>query len=127
MQPRTDGKTVCIQRVGDFAGIEACVDEAGQADAGRIRMAEQTDIGRVQQMIAQTLTQSGANNAALGDVRPENTSAIIAVREAATMPLQMLKLNNSTSMDIFVMSSNSALLPMVLASFATFLFITKTL
>lgn len=45
----------------------------------------------VEQMIAQTLTQSGANDAALGDVRPDNTSAIIAVREAATMPLQMLQ------------------------------------
>lgn len=45
----------------------------------------------VEQMIAQTLTQSGANDAALGDVRPDNTSAIIAVREAATMPMQMMQ------------------------------------
>ena len=40
-------------------------------------------------MIANTLQQSGANSAALGDIRPDNTSAIIAVREAATMPLQI--------------------------------------
>lgn len=39
-------------------------------------------------LIQGTLTQAGANDAALGDVRPDNTSAIIAVREAATMPLQ---------------------------------------
>lgn len=39
-------------------------------------------------LIANTLTQSGANDSALGDVNPENTSAIIAVREAATMPMQ---------------------------------------
>lgn len=45
----------------------------------------------VDQMIAQTLTQSGANDAALGDMRPDNTSAIIAVREAATMPLTMIQ------------------------------------
>ncbi len=45
----------------------------------------------VEQMIEQTLTQSGANSAALGDVRPDNASAIIAVREAATMPLTMQK------------------------------------
>ncbi len=45
----------------------------------------------VEQMISQTLTQSGANDAALGDVRPDNTSAIIAVREAATMPLQTMQ------------------------------------
>ena len=45
----------------------------------------------VNSMIANTLTQSGANDAALGDMRPDNTSAIIALREAATVPLQLLK------------------------------------
>lgn len=45
----------------------------------------------IESMIAQTLLQSGANDAALGDMRPENTSAIIAVREAATMPLQVMQ------------------------------------
>lgn len=42
-------------------------------------------------LISQTLTQSGANDAALGDMRPDNTSAIIAVREAATLPLQTVQ------------------------------------
>ncbi len=45
----------------------------------------------VEQMIEQTLAQSGATNAALGEIRPDNASAIIAVREAATMPLTMQK------------------------------------
>ncbi len=45
----------------------------------------------IQSLIANTLAQSGANEAALGDVRPDNTSAIVAVREAATMPLQPLQ------------------------------------
>ncbi len=45
----------------------------------------------IQSLIANTLTQSGANDAALGDMRPDNTSAIIAVREAATMPMQMVQ------------------------------------
>lgn len=45
----------------------------------------------VNSMIANTLTQSGANDAALGDMRPDNTSAFIAVREAATVPLQLIK------------------------------------
>lgn len=45
----------------------------------------------VNSMIGNTLTQAGANDAALGDVRPDNTSAIIAVREAATMPMQLLQ------------------------------------
>lgn len=42
-------------------------------------------------LIANTLTQAGANDAALGDVRPDNTSAIVAVREAATMPMQAIQ------------------------------------
>jgi hypothetical protein len=45
----------------------------------------------IQSLISNTLAQSGANDAALGDMRPENTSAIIAVREAATMPMQMVQ------------------------------------
>lgn len=44
---------------------------------------------RVQQsLIDNTKTISGATSVALGDVRPENTSAIIALREAANQPLQ---------------------------------------
>jgi len=42
-------------------------------------------------LIGNTLTQSGANDAALGDIRPDNASAIIAVREAATMPMQTVQ------------------------------------
>ena len=45
----------------------------------------------IMSMISQTLIQSGANESALGDVNPENTSAIIAVREAATMPMQTVQ------------------------------------
>lgn len=45
----------------------------------------------VASLIANTLTQSGANDSALGDVRPDNTSAIIAVREAALMPMQTVQ------------------------------------
>lgn len=44
---------------------------------------------RVQQsLIDNTKSISGATAVALGDVRPENTSAIIALREAANQPLQ---------------------------------------
>ena len=38
-----------------------------------------------------TLNMAGANDAALGDIVPDNHSAIIAVREAALMPMQPLK------------------------------------
>ena len=43
----------------------------------------------VNDLIQNTLSSSGANDAALGNLTPENTSAIIAVREAATMPLSV--------------------------------------
>lgn len=42
-------------------------------------------------LISNTLSQSGANDAALGNVRPDNASAIVAVREAATMPMQPIQ------------------------------------
>ncbi len=45
----------------------------------------------VNSMIGNTMTQAGANDAALGNMKPDNTSAIIAVREAATMPMQLLQ------------------------------------
>ena len=45
----------------------------------------------INDLISNTLSQSGANDAALGDVRPDNASAIIAVREAATMPMQTVQ------------------------------------
>lgn len=42
-------------------------------------------------LIDNSLMQAGANNAALGDMNPDNTSAIIALREAATMPMQLIQ------------------------------------
>ncbi len=43
-------------------------------------------------LMSNTLAQNGANAAALGDITPDNTSAIIAVREAAMMPLQAVRM-----------------------------------
>lgn len=42
-------------------------------------------------LIRNTMSQAGANDAALGDMSPDNTSAIIALREAATMPMQTMQ------------------------------------
>ena len=42
----------------------------------------------VNSLISNTMTHAGANDAALGDMRPDNTSAIIALREAVAQPLQ---------------------------------------
>ena len=43
----------------------------------------------VNDIINNTLSSSGANDAALGDVRPNNASAIIQMREAALQPMQI--------------------------------------
>ena len=45
----------------------------------------------VSTLISQTMNQAGANDAALGNLRPDNTSAIIALREAAALPLQSMQ------------------------------------
>ena len=45
----------------------------------------------VNDIAEKTLADSGATDAALGDVRPDNTSAIIAAREAAMQPMQVYK------------------------------------
>ena len=45
----------------------------------------------ISSLVSNTLVQSGANEAALGDISPNNTSAIIAVREAAMMPLDTVR------------------------------------
>lgn len=47
--------------------------------------------GLVSSLVENTLTQAGANTVALGDVRPDNASAIIAAREASVLPLQLVQ------------------------------------
>ena len=45
----------------------------------------------VHNLINDTLSQSGISSALLGDIKPDNASAILAVREASLMPLQMVQ------------------------------------
>lgn len=45
----------------------------------------------VQSLINDTMAQAGISSTLLGDVKPDNTSAILAVREASLMPLQMVQ------------------------------------
>ncbi len=46
-------------------------------------------ITSVNDLAANTLSDSGANDAALGNVRPDNAAAIIQMREAALQPMQL--------------------------------------
>lgn len=45
----------------------------------------------INDLINNTLTQSGANEAALGDSQPDNATALITLQKAATLPLQLIK------------------------------------
>ncbi len=45
----------------------------------------------INSLINNTLTQSGANEVALGDSRADNATALITMRDAALMPLQIIK------------------------------------
>lgn len=45
----------------------------------------------VQSLISDTMTQAGVSSTLLGDIMPTNASAILAVREASLMPLQMVQ------------------------------------
>ncbi len=45
--------------------------------------------GVMNDLINNTLSCAGANDAALGNVDPKNTSALVVAREAATMPMQL--------------------------------------
>ncbi len=45
----------------------------------------------INNLITNTLTQSGANEVALGDSRADNATALLTMRDAALMPLQLVK------------------------------------
>ncbi len=45
----------------------------------------------INSLIENTLTQSGANEVALGDSRADNATALLAMRDATLMPLQIVK------------------------------------
>lgn len=45
----------------------------------------------INNLIENTLTQSGANTVVLGDSRPDNAAALASMRDAATMPMRLIK------------------------------------
>ena len=64
--------------------------------AGAVRYVAPPDFSKnfdssVEALISNTLTQSGANEVALGDSRAENATALMTMRDAAVMPLQIIK------------------------------------
>ena len=64
--------------------------------AGAVRYVAPPDFSKnfdssAQALINNTLTQSGANEVALGDSRADNATALMTMRNAAVMPLQIVK------------------------------------
>ena len=64
--------------------------------AGAVRYVAPPDFSKnfdssVQSLIENTLNQSGANEVALGDSRADNATALMTMRDAAVMPLQIIK------------------------------------
>jgi len=45
----------------------------------------------ISSLITETLNQAGVSGVVLGDVRPDNASAILAVREASVKPMQLVR------------------------------------
>jgi len=81
-QPISNEPGQIIKVYGDVQGAIRYVDPPQFAPAFD---------NNITSLIHNTLTQSGANDGALGDLAPHNTSAIIAVREAAMMPMQTVQ------------------------------------
>ena len=64
--------------------------------AGAVKYIAPPDYGShfemsVQSLIENTMTQSGANEVALGDSRADNATALMTMRSAALMPLNLIK------------------------------------
>lgn len=81
--PLTNEPGQCVEVTGE--NIKNCISYVNPPSLG----SEQVNVA--QNLMDNTLSQSGANDAALGNLRPDNTSAIIAVREAAQQPLQTVQ------------------------------------
>ena len=73
--------------IGAYGDVSAAVTRA----AGVTEMSGQA-LDMIQLLIQYTKETMGASDAALGEVRADNTSAIIAVQKASAMPLELQKL-----------------------------------
>ncbi|MBR5485986.1 MAG: hypothetical protein IKV41_05695 [Oscillospiraceae bacterium] len=79
-------------RVGEAIGVAGGVNEAVATGWRAPDMS-----GQVLELVEKTISYSrdfmGASDAALGNIRPDNTSAIIAVQKASAAPLELQRLD----------------------------------
>lgn len=78
-------------KVGQAIGVIGNPNEAVTAAAGGANMNPQM-MALINGLKQDTAEYMGANDAALGNVKPDNTSAIIATQNAAAMPLEIQRL-----------------------------------
>ncbi len=78
-------------KVGQAIGVIGNPNEAVASPTGGSNMSPQMS-NIISGLMQHTSEYMGANDAALGNVRPDNTSAIIATQNAAAMPLEIQKL-----------------------------------
>ena len=78
-------------KVGQAIGV---IGNPNEAIASAFRGADMSNqvMTLIDKMIQYTLEFMGASDAALGNINPQNTSAIIATQKASAMPLELQKL-----------------------------------
>jgi len=78
-------------RVGEAVGVNG---DPQNAVASTFRAPEMSGqiLPLVEKIIEYTREMMGASDAALGNIRPENTSAIVAVQKSAALPLELNKM-----------------------------------
>ena len=79
-------------KVGEAIGVNGNPNEAIASSFRAQDMSYQVT-ALIEQLIALTKDTMGASDAALGNIRPDNTSAIIAVQQAAALPLELQRLS----------------------------------
>ena len=79
-------------RIGKAIGVAGNPNEALFANFQSADMSSNV-MNMVQSTISQTKEMMGASDAALGNVKPDNTSAIIAVQKASSMPLDIQRMD----------------------------------
>ena len=78
-------------RVADAIGVNGPPDRVVAQNVRPAEMSAQA-LDLVEKTISYTKDYMGANDVALGNVRPENTSAIIATQKASSAPLELQRL-----------------------------------
>lgn len=79
-------------RIGEAIGVQGNPQEAVAAAFSAGDMSEQV-FTLIDQTVTRTKELMGASDAALGNIIPQNTSAILAVQKAASVPLELNRMD----------------------------------